>query len=210
VCVNFFLRGKSGFSGNRTHKRYQQKNLQQKSCSQERGICYQNPDFVPTGEALIRKMAKQRLPKYKVTQCGYCGRSDSVSLIDLDDRARYFCGNTACREWIDPFEIYSLADPRDRKIRYVGLTQVGVDNRVKTGHSGTMASNWMFRLRRCDKLNPLVTVLEVVHTRADAVEAEAFWQEYLRFCGCKLLNNPCAPPRFKDTRPYGSRPWRRS
>lgn len=88
--------------------------------------------------------------------------------------------------------IYSLEDPRDGCVRYVGKTKNSIRQRLGShcylaGKRKTYISNWVLSLIRIG-LRPTIKVLESVPENEWRV-AEIFWIRYLRFAGCSLVNH---------------------
>lgn len=88
--------------------------------------------------------------------------------------------------------IYTLEDPRTGEVRYVGKTGGGLLGRLR-GHlkdrSETHKTHWIHKLA-LEGLKPVIDVIETMFnpTEFEWQEAERFWIESLRFCGCKLTN----------------------
>lgn len=84
--------------------------------------------------------------------------------------------------------IYTLSDPRNGQIRYVGKTY-SLRNRIR-GHlnekTRTRKANWIKQLSRLN----LKPVMEVIETTCENgwQQAEMFWISYLRFLGFDLTN----------------------
>ena len=88
--------------------------------------------------------------------------------------------------------VYSLADPRDGSVRYIGYTGVGLDARLKAHvderrKKPTRKKNWIASLRRAG-VRPVIAALEVFADRDEALEAEMFWIATLRYVGLNLTN----------------------
>lgn len=85
--------------------------------------------------------------------------------------------------------IYTLADPRDGCVRYVGKTN-NMGERYY-GHILDKYNNKKSRWIRSLELQgvyPSIEALEILEPDDDWQEAERFWVENLRFLGCRLLN----------------------
>jgi hypothetical protein len=108
--------------------------------------------------------------------------------------------------------IYSLADPRDGKVRYVGRTVLPLGTRLN-GHifhakdseewhvSHNPKEGWVKELYLLG-LRPLIEELEVVPS-TECNRAEKFWIQYLRFVGCDLLNQAGTDkPHYRKTEQY--------
>lgn len=87
--------------------------------------------------------------------------------------------------------IYTLSDPRNGHIRYVGKTVNMVNrfiqhcNRQKNSH----LKNWIMQLKNAG-LSPIMEEIEKCDSSDESQwqEAEQFWIVYLRFLGFKLIN----------------------
>lgn len=89
--------------------------------------------------------------------------------------------------------IYTLADPRDGFVRYVGKT-TNLNERYRCHVNPAKSindhrTNWLRSLRKSG-LTPVMEVLEEIHSDDDSAwrDAERFWIESLRCLGCKLVN----------------------
>jgi hypothetical protein len=87
--------------------------------------------------------------------------------------------------------IYVLVDPRDREIRYVGLTRKELGHRL-AGHLKDRKvkghrRNWLDKLARMG----LCSSIQLVQTVPVAVasEAEKYWISYFKAVGCSLVND---------------------
>lgn len=89
--------------------------------------------------------------------------------------------------------IYTLADPRDKKIRYVGKTINKYERRRSHFYNFVKQSNpktlWIKELRSLG-MKPIMEELESVNYEFDSEweDAERFWISTLRFYGFDLLN----------------------
>lgn len=85
--------------------------------------------------------------------------------------------------------IYTLADPRNGAIRYVGKTgnlEWRLRQHLDARHTKTHRGCWVQELLRNGVL-PIIEVIEET-TESNWSEAERFWIEYLRFLGFDLTN----------------------
>jgi hypothetical protein len=93
----------------------------------------------------------------------------------------------------DVAEIYILVDPRDRSIRYVGVTIRGTSSRIaahlndagKVGYN-RLKSEWLRSLRD-EGLSPEVFVVEVANA-SDRYEIEKRWIRAFTEIGAPLVN----------------------
>lgn len=91
-----------------------------------------------------------------------------------------------------PWEVYALIDPRDNKVRYVGVTTQGIKKRfnehnkqVRDGEL-TYKANWIRSLWR-NGLNPKIAVLESGYGDSFR-DAEIWWIQFFRDFGVELTN----------------------
>lgn len=91
------------------------------------------------------------------------------------------------------FLVYSLSDPRDNTVRYVGKSVNGLKRpRTHTYPSclrkdKTYKGNWIRGLVN-DGFKPEIDVLEELDTPEETAEAEQFWIASLKFMGFRLTN----------------------
>ena len=85
--------------------------------------------------------------------------------------------------------IYSLADPRNGEVRYIGKTVTTESNRLR-GHmkdkENTPKTGWIKSLKKLG-LKPVIEAVEET-TELDWKECEKFWIENFRQMGCRLTN----------------------
>jgi len=84
--------------------------------------------------------------------------------------------------------IYTLSDPRDGQIRYVGKS-VDIKQRMfdhLREKKRTKKNHWIIGLQS-EGLKPIMEVIEESND-SDWQEAERFWITILRFYGFRLLN----------------------
>lgn len=93
----------------------------------------------------------------------------------------------------DSWEIYTLSDPRDNAVRYVGVTVLGVRERfmahlryAKNGE-GTHKYYWIRGLLNAG-MEPVCAVIDTGHGMS-WVDAERRWIEHYKSLGCKLTNH---------------------
>ena len=89
---------------------------------------------------------------------------------------------------INPVQIYTLTDPRNGEVRYVGATQ-DLKKRLsqhmcQRGHHDRR--NWIASLKS-DGLKPIIETLEESDLE-NWRECERYWIEMLMFYGCRLTN----------------------
>lgn len=86
--------------------------------------------------------------------------------------------------------IYTLADPRDGQVRYVGKT-INVEQRLRRHNrpDHTRKGKWIKSLKSAG-LKPTLEILETVQskTKGDWEDVERFWIESLRQMGFRLTN----------------------
>ncbi len=88
--------------------------------------------------------------------------------------------------------MYALLDPRDGRVRYVGLSSSGLTRPRQHATSRAHArkypvSLWAKKLRRAG-VDYSVVVLERAEEYGQLQEQERFWIRVLRDAGCRLLN----------------------
>lgn len=98
------------------------------------------------------------------------------------------------------FKIYTLTDPIDHQVKYIGQTITPLVARLyshcKVNGSMTKKKAWIISLKN-KGLVPTIELLEVHDTKEASNEAEVFWIAYFRFLGFQLKNlatggNTCA------------------
>lgn len=92
-----------------------------------------------------------------------------------------------------PEHIYTLSDPRDNSVRYVGVT-TDVINRYHHHMVTTVRGNpekeaWIQELRRLE-MKPIMTVIETINHEDDASprQRERYWIHFYQSQGAKLYN----------------------
>ena len=115
------------------------------------------------------------------------------------------------RDGIPRVFIYSLSDPINSEVRYVGKT-TNMKKRLRDhlrDRRNNYKTSWISSLLNDGKL-PIIESLEEVEGADESVwqEAERFWITSLRFLGCRLVNlvdggiggiNPSAETRLKHS-----------
>lgn len=89
--------------------------------------------------------------------------------------------------------IYTLSDPRDRRVRYVGKTEKPMGTRLSqhiyaSRHNSHHLANWM-KLLLNENLMPIAEIVEVVPVGGDWVGAEQKWIAHFREQEAKLTNS---------------------
>jgi hypothetical protein len=91
--------------------------------------------------------------------------------------------------------IYSLSDPRNNEIRYIGFTsrstQYRLDRHLEMARRGKEQSyvyRWIRRLL-AENIKPAITVIEVVSQGGVWQEREMWWISYYRTLGARLCNH---------------------
>lgn len=91
--------------------------------------------------------------------------------------------------------IYALIDPRDRRLRYIGMTGRPTQ-RLKEHVAGDEANQrkqeWMIDLVKAG-LRPIMRILEVLPTYEQALEREDCWIQACIQAGLDILNAEAAP-----------------
>lgn len=89
----------------------------------------------------------------------------------------------------ETYSIYTLTDPRDQSVRYVGMTkQPHIRHRQHlTAPDSTEKGQWVKELLLIGML-PIFSVIEIVQGKEDAEEREAFWIRYHSATGKCLTN----------------------
>lgn len=92
-----------------------------------------------------------------------------------------------------PEHVYTLSDPRDKSVRYIGRT-VDVEHRYYQHIATTRGDNpekeaWILELRNLD-LKPIMTVIETVNheDRPPARKRERHWILFYQARGADLFN----------------------
>jgi predicted GIY-YIG superfamily endonuclease len=87
------------------------------------------------------------------------------------------------------FYIYSLIDPRDNRLRYIGITNDPIKR--YSGHkmrlTKTKKSNWIRGLQK-ENLNPIMNIIEELDCRELGKKREKYWIRYFKKKGLNLLN----------------------
>lgn len=107
--------------------------------------------------------------------------------IKLPKKKRFCAPGARCR-------IYSLTNPINGKIFYVGKTDKSLAERL-TGHvhsKGTIKMRPVLERIRSKGLKPVITELEVCHPNAHTYRRESFWivklwNEGHRLCNINLM-----------------------
>lgn len=88
--------------------------------------------------------------------------------------------------------VYGLIDPRNRELRYIGVTTQPLERRL-SGHIGSISDKnqssrvkWLRELVERG-LRPEIFEIEVVDDFQE-VEAERFYIQYFSYIGCRLTN----------------------
>lgn len=97
------------------------------------------------------------------------------------------------------YQIYALIDPRDRTIRYVGISK---DARVRPAQHLNEVENrkraWLFDLKQ-QGLQPDIEILETVTSDQDvislALEREEYWIQRFLDAGARLTNTRLGNPQ---------------
>lgn len=108
---------------------------------------------------------------------------------------------------IDPspgsYKVYSLSDPRDGRVRYIGATK-NLDNRLN-GHIGSSSTpdryspgRWILDLKQSG-LRPILTVLQVIAEGESWEDAERNHIANYRTLFPDLLNRAIGGPGSKGT-----------
>lgn len=86
--------------------------------------------------------------------------------------------------------IYALIDPRDKRVRYIGMTTQALRKRygahLRDCRKGTYRSRWISALR-AQGLKPIMLELETVPAE-DRADAERRWIAFYRAAGARLVN----------------------
>lgn len=102
------------------------------------------------------------------------------------------------------YKLYYLVDPETKEIRYVGVTSVSLEKRLR-GHISksriyrldrkglTHKAGWILSLKR-KGLKPEINLLQSFANEQDCFDAERYWVDYFRNVGCDLTNS-CAGGR---------------
>jgi hypothetical protein len=85
--------------------------------------------------------------------------------------------------------IYTLSDPRDNQVRYVGKTDNPERRLVMHLRDKDIChrTNWLRELTT-NGLEPILTIIETVEEGQSWEEREIYWISYYRSIGCKLTN----------------------
>ena len=85
--------------------------------------------------------------------------------------------------------IYTLSDPRDSSVRYIGRT-TAPETRFyahKTNHDGTPKADWIRELR-AEGFLPVMAIIDSSGDKVTAREKEQYWMNRYITDGCQLLN----------------------
>ena len=89
------------------------------------------------------------------------------------------------------YTIYALIDPRDNAVRYIGITERLVHQRLQehlTNVDGNLKkSAWISELRQLG-MSPVVRSLEQVEDRAEALKCESHWIQHYHKLETPLTN----------------------
>lgn len=98
------------------------------------------------------------------------------------------------------WEVYELVDPRTKKTRYVGVTRMGLDARLRSHIAAPMISTkaWIASLLSTGK-RPIIKSLQTIESSSGVhyLDAERAWIQKFIKDGRKLLNKSAtwgAPP----------------
>lgn len=97
------------------------------------------------------------------------------------------------------YTIYSLIDPRDDTVKYIGLTEYP-DIRLKQhimGDGNIPKREWINELEKLG-LAPVMRTIEMVHTLSEAFNREAYWIQYYLGRGVRLVNIRLTPSVVHD------------
>src|ERR1700731_2542764 len=88
--------------------------------------------------------------------------------------------------------IYTISDPRDGQIKYVGKTIQGTKRFKKhldncSLKDNTPKNNWIKDLKK-QKLNPIFDIIQYEENEIELSELEVFYISYFKFLGFKLKN----------------------
>ena len=90
-----------------------------------------------------------------------------------------------------PYYVYTLADPRDLIIRYIGISTNPVrryKQHISEAGSGSIAKeSWLQGLTHL-QIIPALTLIDETKTEHEARSRETFWIDYYRRKGAQLLN----------------------
>jgi hypothetical protein len=87
------------------------------------------------------------------------------------------------------YTIYGLLDPRDKQLRYVGVTvnvKVRMNQHCRDCSVGSKKGRWINELKQAN-LKPAMIELDVIELE-EAKETETFYIGYFRMLGCNLTN----------------------
>jgi len=94
------------------------------------------------------------------------------------------------------YTIYTLSDPRDNNVKYVGITKLPLYMRleyhmrnISDKHRKSSRLRWLRELVKLDSV-PVIKEVETAHvtTLKEAGEREQWWIDYYNSQGCGLLN----------------------
>lgn len=87
--------------------------------------------------------------------------------------------------------VYTLSDPRDNTIKYIGITSQKLTKRLATHcaeiKSNTKKVNWIKSLKNI-KLKPIITEIDCFNTYKEVLFFEQYWISQFRSWGFALLN----------------------
>ena len=103
---------------------------------------------------------------------------------------------------MDKCFVYTITDPRDYKIKYVGITtnpknRFCKHNSIKQGKEGILKRNWILKLKSLG-LNPIINIVDEGDIEY-CKNAETGYIKLLMACGGKLKNKAKQGFLFKHT-----------
>lgn len=104
------------------------------------------------------------------------------------------------------YTVYTLIDPRDNTVRYVGITAGPINRRLAehlVGNDGNKAKiAWVSELNQLG-ISPIIKPLEEVKGRKETLEREQYWIQYFLDRGAPLTNIMGNPSTNKSRRLFG-------
>ena len=94
------------------------------------------------------------------------------------------------QEVTSPYYVYALIDPRDRTIRYIGMSRQPKLRLIEHRHfkQHRQRHDWIAELQQ-QQLEPIIHIIEEVHdTRRYAYTRETYWIHQYAAQGAPLLN----------------------
>lgn len=90
----------------------------------------------------------------------------------------------------DPYTVYVLRDPRDKQVRYVGVTRQPLNKRLSEhigDHGHSMKHRWLKELKSAG-VRPIIEQVEVIESHRNEHDVERAYIALFVSVGCRLTN----------------------